>query len=1021
MSRGLAWPAAAVAALGAAPLVMTAAPAIAAPACGAATATVTRTSGPVLYLEPGSSPALDSAYAMYRVTNTSGADYADVWVTIGSFAGPSIGRASSESGQAHIGRLAAGASANAAFYLTAGTEVTTPEAHTVRVYGTRPDLAPDAVCTASFSLTAQADISASANKVTSVTASSSPQLGGRLTVTVVGNTGTIGAAGLFTATPASYASWPANAYRLTGSTITMSGGNTGTHTDTLYLPGLNSSATDYTATFTFAVAGTTASATAVSPMTHISSGTQVKHTTTNNFATLPPIPAVVNHTSLTVSGSPTSLPPVGGTATFTTTVTNAGGAAVTLDDVTATLPAGTTYVPGSATFGGAPTADPAISGGAAVFLAGLDVPAGASRQLTFQVAVPGTPGQYTASVVGHVASATIDATTGTGDSQPATGKITVAGVGTPPTVTAVAPDEGPAAGGTTVTVTGTHLTDTTTVRVGSADATDVTVVDDTTITARTPPGSGAQDLTVTTLTGTSAPVTFTYRAAPAPADLTSTGVGTGAQTATVPLPADGGVTLLDADGDPTAGPVTVPGQGTYTLADDTVTFTPVLGYAGTATPVGFRVTDRFGQTGDATFTPTVTAPPGPSAAPLSSSGVGTATQTVTPAVPTGGTLALVGSGAVPDKGTFAVDAGTLTFTPRIGFTGTAAAQYRVTDAYGHDAAASYTATVTPPPPPTAPPHQTSGIGTSPQAVQFTVPDGATATLLDANGNAATAVTVPAKGTYTLQTPERALARPGRAEHALARMRPRDTEAATVATITFTPVLGYTGVAPPVQYRITDAYGQSAVATYTPTVTLPAAPPAAPQTSTGDNTTPQHVTVTVPPGGNVTLLDASGNPATTVTIAGQGAYTLDPATGGITFTPEARFRGTPSPVTYRVTDAYGQSATATYTPAVAATDGGDPGGGDPVALPVTGPDTPTLIGLGLSMVLLGAALARRRWAPLPARSRHTGVDVGNRWSGAGRREVYGAAPAAATTLTFLVRRTDDGSCAAEVTWENATMW
>jgi hypothetical protein len=38
-----------------------------------------------------------------------------------------------------------------------------------------------------------------------------------------------------------------------------------------------------------------------------------------------------------------------------------------------------------------------------------------------------------------------------------------------------------------------------------------------------------------------------------------------------------------------------------------------------------------------------------------------------------------------------------------------------------------------------------------------------------------------------------------------------------------------------------------------------------------------------------------------------------------------------------------------------------------------------------------------------------------------REVYGAAPADATTLTFLVRRTDDGSCAAEVTWENATMW
>jgi uncharacterized repeat protein (TIGR01451 family) len=944
-SRRLAWPAAAVAVLGAAPVIMTPAPAVAAPTCSAATATVTRTSGAVLYLEPGSSPVLDSAYAMYRVTNTSGADYADLWVTIGSFAGPSIGRASSESGTAHIGRLAAGASANAAFYLTAGAEVTTPEAHTVRVYGTRPDLAPDAVCTASFSLVATADIAASANKVTSVSASSAPQLGGRLTVTVVGNTGTIGAAGLFTATPASYASWPANAYRLTGSSITMSGGNTGTYTDMLHLPGLNSSATDYTATFTFAVVGTTATATPVSPMTHISSGTQVKHTTTNNFATLPPIPTVVNHTSLAVSGSPPSLPPIGGTATFTTTVTNAGGAAVTLDDLTATLPAGTTYVPGSATFAGSPTADPAVNGTTAVFLTGLDVPAGASRQLTFQVSVPGTPGQYTASVVGHVASATIDTTTGTGDSQPATGGITVFGVGTPPTLTAVSPDTGPAAGGTAITVTGTDLTDTTAVRVGDADATDVTVVNDTTVTAVTPPGSGTQDVTVTTLTGTSTPVpdgAFTYRAAPAPADLTSTGVGTGTQTATVTVPAGGGVTLLDADGDPTAGPVTVPGQGTYTLADDTVTFTPVLGFAGAATPVGFRVTDSDGQSGDATFTPTVTAPPGPSASPLSSSGEGTGMQTVTPSVPVGGALALVDAGEPvdeitdPDKGTFAVDAGTLTFTPRIGFTGTAAAQYRVTDAYDHAATATYTATVTPPPPPTAPPHTTSGIGTNPQAVQITVPDGATATLLDANGDPATAVTVPAKGTYTLQVPETA--------------PKRRTEAVTVATITFTPVLGYTGVAPPVQYRITDAYGQSATATYTPTVTLPAAPPAAPQTSTGGNSSPQHVTVTVPPGGSVTLLDANGNPATTVTIPGQGAYTLDPAAGGITFTPEPRFAGTPSPVTYRVTDAYGQTATATYTPAVV--------GSDAVTLPVTGPDTPTLISLGLSMVLLGAALVRR---------------------------------------------------------------
>jgi Surface adhesin CshA repetitive domain len=107
----------------------------------------------------------------------------------------------------------------------------------------------------------------------------------------------------------------------------------------------------------------------------------------------------------------------------------------------------------------------------------------------------------------------------------------------------------------------------------------------------------------------------------------------------------------------------------------------------------------------------------------------------------------------------------------------------------------------------------------------------------------------------------------------------------------------------------------------------------------------------------------------VTIAGQGAYTLDPATGGITFSPEARFAGTPSPVTYRVIDAYGQTATATYTPAVAALDGSAPD-----TLPVTGPDAPTLISVGLSMVLLGTALVSRRWESRPGRWRDTGTDL-----------------------------------------------
>ena len=55
-----------------------------------------------------------------------------------------------------------------------------------------------------------------------------------------------------------------------------------------------------------------------------------------------------------------------------------------------------------------------------------------------------------------------------------------------PTLNAVGPAEGPTAGGTTVTLTGSHLTGTKTVTFGGAPATAVTVLDDATVTATTP-------------------------------------------------------------------------------------------------------------------------------------------------------------------------------------------------------------------------------------------------------------------------------------------------------------------------------------------------------------------------------------------------------------------------------------------------------------------------------------------------------------------------------------------------------
>ena len=87
----------------------------------------------------------------------------------------------------------------------------------------------------------------------------------------------------------------------------------------------------------------------------------------------------------------------------------------------------------------------------------------------------------------------------------------------PPTVTSVSPTSGPAAGGTTITISGTGFLIATSVSVGPYGVASYTILNDTTITAVTNPagalGSGTFDVTVTNASGTSAQVAsdqFTY-------------------------------------------------------------------------------------------------------------------------------------------------------------------------------------------------------------------------------------------------------------------------------------------------------------------------------------------------------------------------------------------------------------------------------------------------------------------------------------------------------------------------------
>ncbi len=71
---------------------------------------------------------------------------------------------------------------------------------------------------------------------------------------------------------------------------------------------------------------------------------------------------------------------------------------------------------------------------------------------------------------------------------------------------------------------------------------------------------------------------------------------------------------------------------------------------------------------------------------------------------------------------------------------------------------------------------------------------------------------------------------------------------------------------------------------------------------------------------LTLLDANGNSVTTVTVDGEGTYTLDKTTNVITFQPTEEFTGKATPVRVQIADVNGTTVTTNYTPTVVAEDG-----------------------------------------------------------------------------------------------------
>ncbi|NBM19388.1 IPT/TIG domain-containing protein [Streptomyces sp. GC420] len=162
---------------------------------------------------------------------------------------------------------------------------------------------------------------------------------------------------------------------------------------------------------------------------------------------------------------------------------------------------------------------------------------------------------------------------------------------TAPTIAVVSPDQGPATGGTAVTLTGADLTGTTAVSFGGTPAASYTVDSPTRITAVAPPGTGSVALTVTTVGGTSNSAVYTYVAAP---------VLSAVSPAEGPADAGAAVTLTGARLTTTTAVRFGSTPAAFTVLSDTTVV--AVAPAGAAGPVPVTVTTAGGTSAPRTYT-----------------------------------------------------------------------------------------------------------------------------------------------------------------------------------------------------------------------------------------------------------------------------------------------------------------------------------------------------------------------------------------------------------------------------------
>ncbi len=395
----------------------------------------------------------------------------------------------------------------------------------------------------------------------------------------------------------------------------------------------------------------------------------------------------------------------------------------------------------------------------------------------------------------------------------------------------------------------------------------------------------------------------------------------------------GSVRIVGAPGDGRT--LTVPAEGIWTVdpATGAISFAPAAGFTDNPTPVGYRADDGRGNARTATVTVTYL----PQAVDDAELGkdlgdpvvVDVLTNDSDNLVP--GSVRIVGAPGdgrtltVPGEGIWTVDpaSGAITFTPAAGFTGDPTPiRYRADDGRGLEASATVT------------------VGYLPEAGDDTDIDNVlgTTVAVDVLGNDSDnlvpgsvriagapgdgrTLTVPGEGIWTVDP--------------------------ATGAITFTPEAGFTGDPGRIRYTAIDSRG-NAVGAFVTVAYLPRAAddedlrnePGDPVTidvlaNDSDNLVP----------GSVRIVGAAGD-GRALTVPGEGVWTVDPATGGITFTPETTFTGDPTSIDYQAADSRGRPADATvrvaYLPG--AVDDEDLGNriGDTVTVDVLANDSENLV-------------------------------------------------------------------------------